>query len=202
MRRRHARCRRLAGSATGSRGFTLTEALTATAIASFACTAVLLSMTGSLMHVEHQTDGTLAIRLAQDMLQEISSKRFYDPDPSPVFGIEPDEQAANPDLQRRWVFDDIDDYDGWDRQSPEDPDGVLLGTEVDGTADARALARYAEFRRRVHVTYVKLDDHKTPAPDYWQPGVDPLLVHVTVEIEYRGRVVCKLQKLFSANELY
>ena len=176
--------------------------MAAITISSIACTAILVSMSDALMHMDDQLTRTLAMRLAQDLMNEISAKRFYDPDPLPVFGIEPDEQAGTPQEQTRWVLDDIDDYDGWERQPPENADGQPVGKDFTGADDPDALGRYADFRRRVKVAYVRLDDHKTPAPDYWQPGDDPLAVHVAVEVEHRGRVICTLRKLFTCDEQY
>jgi type II secretory pathway pseudopilin PulG len=182
-----------------ARGFTLVEALTAVSVSSIACTAVLLTMTHSLMQNSDQVTQTLAVCLAQNMMDEVSSKRFYDPDPSPSFGIEPNEQTDDPQQQTREPFDDIDDFDGWEQRPPLDLSGRVLGTQSSGQTGE---SRYAFFRRRVRVEYVRLSNHASPAPDYWMPDASSLAAHVTVEIEYKDRIVCVLHKLLTFDEQY
>jgi len=183
-------------------GFTLTEALLAVAVSSVACTAVVLTLGHSQMQHDDQVVRTLALGLARDMMEEIASQRLYDPDPDPIVGIEPDEQIADPQPQTREPFDDIDDYDGWERQPPEDAGGTAMVNDPTGATTGGGLARYADFRRRVRVQYVRLDQHDQLAPSDWTADRSPLAAHVTVEVQYRGRLVCELHKLFTFDEQY
>jgi len=173
----------------------------AVAVSSIACTAVVWTLAHSRMQHDDQMVQTLALGLARDMMEEIASRRFIDPDADPDFGTESDE-ITDPQPQLREPFDDIDDYDGWERQPPEDAGGTALVTDTTGQTPGAGLARYADFRRRVRVQYVELDRHDQPAPPDWAPDRSPLADHVTVGIPYKGRLVCRPHKLFTFDEPY
>jgi MSHA pilin protein MshD len=62
---------------------------------------------------------TIAGELAQDLLDEITSKAFEDPDlPEGSFGTEEGTRAA---------WDDVDDYDGFVQSPPTDAAGTAIG---------------------------------------------------------------------------
>ena len=84
----------------------------------------------------------IALLLAKQMMEEIQSKAYEDPNQTPVlFGLEPGENAP------RKNFDDVDDYAGIDENPPQYPDGTLMdGNE--GRPD------YQNFRRQVIVQNV------------------------------------------------
>ena len=84
----------------------------------------------------------IALLSAKQIMEEIQSKAYEDPNQTPVlFGLEPGE------IGPRINFDDIDDYDGWDENPPQYPDGTILNGE-NGTPD------YKNFRRQVKVENV------------------------------------------------
>ncbi len=87
-------------------------------------------------------DERIALLLAKQMMEEIQSKAYEDPNQTPVlFGLEPGENAP------RINFDDIDDYNDWDKNPPQYPDGTILNGENE-------TPNYQDFRRQVVVENV------------------------------------------------
>jgi Tfp pilus assembly protein PilV len=67
-------------------------------------------------------------QLAQDLMAEILSQDYADPeDGVDSFGLSSDESAAGD----RSLFDDVDDYDGWSATPPELQDGTVM-SDLDG----------------------------------------------------------------------
>jgi len=95
----------------------------------------------------------VALLLAKQMMEEIQSKAYEDPNQTPVlFGLEPGENAP------RINFDDIDDYAGWDENPPQYPDG----TSMDGN---EGRPDYQNFRRQVIVKNVDDIDYSLTRGD-------------------------------------
>jgi len=93
-------------------------------------------------NVEKMKEERIALLLAKQMMEEIQSKAYEDPNQTPVlFGLEPGENA--PCIN----FDDIDDYNDWDENPPQYPDG----TSMDGNGGG---PDYQDFRRQVVVENV------------------------------------------------
>ena len=92
-------------------------------------------------YIDEMREERVALFLAKQMMEEIQSKAFEDPDGTPLFGPEGGESAP------RENFDDVDDYDGWDQNPPQYPNGDVLNGQG-GTPD------YSEFRRKVVVENV------------------------------------------------
>jgi len=89
----------------------------------------------------------IAFFLAKQMMEEIQSKAYEDPNQTPVsFGLEPGENAP------RINFDDIDDYDDWDKNPPHYSDGTILNGENE-------TPNYQVFRRQVEVKNVDNSDY-------------------------------------------
>ena len=87
-------------------------------------------------------DERIALLLAKQMMEEIQSKAYEDPNQTPVlFGLETGEHAP------RINFDDIDDYNDWDENPPQYADGTILNGENE-------TPNYQEFRRQVIVENV------------------------------------------------
>ena len=92
-------------------------------------------------------DKRIALLLAKQMMEEIQSKAYEDPNQTPVlFGLEPGENEP------RINFDDIDDYNGCDENPPQYPGGTILNGENE-TPD------YQDFRRQVVVENVTDSDY-------------------------------------------
>lgn len=121
----------------GRRGFTLVEAVVCSLIVAIALTAALRTVAASRMAESRTAEHSRAVALASDLMAEILSKFYEDPDGGLiVFGPELLEFA-------RSQFDDVDDYDGLSESTPVLSDG----TPIDGATG---------WRRKVKVTWVAL----------------------------------------------
>ncbi len=106
-------------------------------------------------------DRGIAKGLADDLMAEILSTAYSDPDGSAVFGLETGETAP------RANFDDVDDFNGWNQQPPK-------------TADGTTIADRANYRRRVTVERV-VPTNPTQATAGTDQGAKR--IHVTVECD-------------------
>lgn len=171
-------------------GFSLMESLVAVSITSVACTAVMLSMGQSVMDNGDVVNRTVAVELARDLMDEVSTRRFLDAEPGATFGLEADE-ATSP--QVRATFDDVDDYHGWVSRPPQEVDGaVLTAGGVSGETKA-----FADYGREVTVSYVANADHRQVV----EAGQSDF-ARVTVTVTHKAQVVYELRKLFSYDEQY
>ena len=152
-------------------GFTLAEALLAAVVLAVAVAAVTVPFSAAAR--TEQADGrrTLAVSLAREMMEEILTKPFGDPQGSSDPGPEPGEVS-------RGLFDNIDDYDGY----TEAPGGIeSFDGEVIDVPEAVGLSRH------VSATYVHVSGQN--------PGDDPTFIRVDVEVRYRGQPVVALSRL-------
>jgi len=94
--------------------------------------------------------------LARQLLVEVLTAAYVDPNGAPVFGPETGETT-------RADFDDVDDYNGWSECPPRRQDGT-------------AMADLAGWRRSVSVQYVNVDNPDQVA------GSDTGLKRVTVTV--------------------
>ncbi len=122
------------------RGFSYAEILVSAVILAILAVSALklfgnIGISANLVHKYNIAD-----KLALDMINEIMTKHYRDPQYPDNVGVESNENNAN-----RLDFDDIDDYDGWDKSPPQYPDGT---TYTDCPA----------FERKVKVVYVDPDD--------------------------------------------
>mgnify|MGYP006969427694 CR=1 FL=1 len=123
------------------------------------------SVGARLRHQALLADHQQAHRLAEQLLAEVLEHRYADPDATPVFGPETSESGGT-----RSVFDDVDDFDGWDQTGPVDRDGA-------------ALANVALWRRTVGVAYVPTDDMTGSS------GSDQGLKRITVNVYHGGQLI-------------
>ncbi|MGB7346807.1 MAG: hypothetical protein WBD20_21475 [Pirellulaceae bacterium] len=87
-------------------------------------TILLVSITASanlMRNSNHANTASQAHELAGLLLDEISSQAFADSEANSIYGIEPDEDAAN-----RMTFDDADDYDQYEQTPPTFRDGQAI----------------------------------------------------------------------------
>jgi MSHA pilin protein MshD len=153
------------------RGFTLAEALLAAAILAMAITAITMPFaTGA---ASEQLDGrqTLAVALAQEMIEEILAKPFDDPQGASSPGPEGGETS-------RSRFDNIDDYHLYTETPGHIADGS--GTVITGPA-ANGLSRHvtAEY------VYVAGQDTGQPAD----------FIRITVEVRHDNTPLITLTRL-------
>jgi MSHA pilin protein MshD len=114
---------------------TLVECLVATTILSATLLAVSYTVVAGNQNAIAADRASRAARVARDILEEVSSKAYQDPDQTPVFGPEPGEIA-------RAQYDDVDDYNGY---------AVTAGQLVDATGSLY-LAEDQVFSVSVAVT--------------------------------------------------
>lgn len=81
--------------------------------------------------------------LADEMMREMRSKAFEDPQTPATFGPEEGTVRRN--------YDDVDDYDGWTRSPPDTIEGI-------------AMTQYAGYRIRVTVVNVTQSDLNPAVP--------------------------------------
>lgn len=160
------------------RGLSLVEALVAVTVTTVAGAALLTSIGAAVQSSTLGVRSAVARGLAEQMMDEISAKRF----PSP---LDPSPSGAT-----RSTFDDIDDYDGWSASPPEDETGRPLGTE--GTIRGRDWSRphqlrpapgfLERFTRRVEVERVEPDG----ASRWRAASRDTEYRRVTVRVDFRN----------------
>lgn len=131
-----------------TRGFTLLEVLIAIVIFTVGVVILLAAISTMIRSSSDIENIDVATNLTRDLIDEILGKGFDDPDGG-AFGLEEAEPRSN--------FDDVDDYDGWSKNPPEDVDG----TSYDGTA---SQPNYSIFTRAVTVENVPEDNFDTETP--------------------------------------
>jgi len=153
------------------KGFTLMEALLAAVVLAMAVTAIISPFTSGVLNDQADARRTLAVSLAQEMVEEILSKPFNDPQGASAVGPDPGEQG-------RSEFDNVDDYDGY-----EEPAGAIVNFADKVVADPAALG----LSRHVTARYVYVSGQDVAA--------DPTFVRVIVEMRYKGESIVSLTRL-------
>ncbi len=168
------------------RGFSLIEALIALSITSIAGSVLLLSVQSSLDTTIEAVEQTIADGVAQQVVDEILTKRYVGPAENPLTGIL---GALNNELQNLGtsLFDDTDDFAGFIAQPLPDQYGEMLGTGNDNGGlrpqNFRIRGDYFQnWRVRVEVYHVNADNHlaiSTSATNF-------RMIEVTVELMRTG----------------
>ena len=159
-----------------SSGFTLLEALISAVVLAMAITAITMPFTVGAQNEQADGRRTLAVSLAQEMMEEILAKPFSDPQDDSQGGPEPGESS-------RSLYDNIDDYDGYieSEGNIKDYNGVVIDEPA-----AVGLSR------NVAATYVYISGQDT--------SEDPTFIRVTVEVKYRDQTTVTLTRLvYAAN---
>jgi len=104
-------------------GFTLVEVVVAIFILGVGLASVLSLMSHILPLHGQSADATVALSLAQQLLAEMDTQPFEDPDETAAFGLEPGELPGD---GTRAAFDDVDDYSGWAATPPVDRAGLAI----------------------------------------------------------------------------
>jgi prepilin-type N-terminal cleavage/methylation domain-containing protein len=128
------------GFASARRGITLIESVISLAIVGVVLVAALQTVAASARFRAQRGERELGMAMAEDLMGEILSVSFEEPDGTPVFGREAGEADTD-----RVSWDDVDDYDGWSASPPVRRDG----TPVPGAT---------EWTRSVSVVYVDVVD--------------------------------------------
>lgn len=177
------------------RGFTLIETLIAISLLAIVVGAVTLSLVGSLQATQENEDLAIAEGLAQDLMNEILNCRYCEPGASPYdLYLRPGPSEKTPGT--REMFDDIDDYNGWVEEPPQDRWGIPLGRE-NGSGGQRPTAAFAPslegFRREVTVSYVSPQNLSQALP--FGTATAFRRIEVIVSRRYPNNIVRQLVKL-------
>jgi len=152
-------------------GITVLEALLATVVLAAAAATVIMPFAAGARCTAEDARLTVAVDLAEALMEEILSKPFSDPN-----GSEAGETG-------RSNWDDMDDYNGYSEGQGQI--SSFDGVAVDDSATVN-LTRQAT----VQGVYVAGQD----------TGEDPTFLRITVEVKYRGETVVELSRLAYANE--
>lgn len=104
-------------------GVAMIEAVLSTIVISLMVVASLRTLSATRAGQVDAEARLLATHLAAELMSEIISQAYLEPDGVPVFGPEPSEQTAAL-TQGRSAFNDVDDYHRWEETPPQDRDGT------------------------------------------------------------------------------
>lgn len=155
-----------------ARGFSLVEAVIATAIVGGLLVAALTGVGATARTRQINADNATGLRLAQDLLDEVVAKPYFDPEESATLGREVGEDA-------RASFDDVDDYDALVDDPPTTP-------------DARAITTQRGWKREVLVRWATRADIDADAKD------DEGIKRVEIFVSRNGKPICSLVALRTA----
>jgi MSHA pilin protein MshD len=182
-------------------GFTLAEALLAVMLTAVSGSALLLGIAAALDTTETVVDRTVALGLAERLMDEISTARWSESDASPyptVLGPESGEAVGS----SRTSFDDLDDYNGLDEQPPRDRWGFALGSG-DGAGGQRSAAlqvpaaQIARWRQLVEVYYVSETDGTSRLASGQTSDLRAVEVRVYATADgFDDRLVADLRRIF------
>lgn len=158
------------------RGLTLLESMLASVVLAISVFAITLPFTMGVRNEEAQQRQTVAVALAEELMEEILSKPFSDPQGGCKPGPEKGEKS-------RALFDNIDDYDGLDEQAETIADCT---GEVISDPAARGLSRH------VTTEYVYVSGQQTDEA--------PTFIRVTVEVRYENTPLVTLTRLTYSQE--
>ncbi len=148
--------------------FTLVEALVAISITAIAASVLLLGVHASVQTTEEALKQTIALGMAEQLLDEVLGARYHDADADDGHEINLGPSGWEGQGSGRERYDDVDDYNGVRAEPPEDLWGIELGTD-DGEGDARhpsfrVPAGFLDhWRQEIDVYYVGAPDFTTPS---------------------------------------
>lgn len=157
-------------------GYTLIEATISTLIVGVTLVASLHAVTVSRLGLQHVGEQGRGMLLAQDLLAEIMEQAYADAAYGlGSVGLGSDEIGDG----SRALWDDVDDYDGWQASPPQSKDGTELTWAPD-------------YERSVEVVWVEPTDFNQVAAD--ETGIK----RITVTVKHEGSVVAQLVALRTA----
>lgn len=154
-----------------ARGMTLLEALLASTILAGCAFAVTMPFTAAAQNDQVQERWSLATCLAQEMMEEILSRPFKDPQGATACGPDYGESS-------RLQFDNVDDYHNYNESA---------GRICDVSAAPCTSSAAAGLTRHVTVEYVYLSGQQTQG--------SPTFARVTVEIRHQDQPIITLTRL-------
>jgi len=146
----------------------------ATVVLAIAAAGVLLPFASGAKVRAEGLRRTLAAKLAADLMEEITTRPFHDPDGSVYdYNLGPDTgETAAVD------FDNIDDFHGYSESQ---------GQIKDATGTAFTDPAYAKFSRDVSCDYVYVSQQSGEG--------EPNFIRVTVRVCYDGREIIAMNRL-------
>ena len=182
--------------------FTLIEAMISTSITVVAGSAVLLGIASSMKSTSDVLNQTVAAGMAQQLMDEIAGQLFCQ-DPTNPYQYPRTPNAYELAGAGRERFNDIDDYNGFTSQPPEDRWGVALGND-DGQGGTRnplfrlAAANFANWRQTVLVYYVDPINLSQALPAGQASACRAVEVRIYFDDPLRGqRLLSSLRRVFS-----
>ncbi|KPL21708.1 MAG: hypothetical protein AMJ75_09455 [Phycisphaerae bacterium SM1_79] len=158
------------------RGFTLAEALMATVVLAIAAAGVLLPFASGARVRAEGMHRTLGAKLASDLMEEIITKPFLDPDGSAYdYHLGPDSGEI--------TFDNIDDFHGYSESQ---------GQIRDASGGVFTDRSYARFSRDVSCQYATVPQ-QPPQSEPEQCN----FIRVTVQVYYSGKKIATIDRLVS-----
>jgi prepilin-type N-terminal cleavage/methylation domain-containing protein len=156
------------------RGFTLAEAMLAIVVLGIAAAGVLLPFSSGAAVQAEGMRRTLGAKLAGDLMEQITTLPFHDPDGSAYYYNEgPD--AGEATLED---FDNIDDFDGYTE---------LQGQVKDSSGMVFTDLNYIKFDRDASCNYVYVpQESQLHTPEY---------ILITVRVYYDGREIAAINRL-------
>jgi prepilin-type N-terminal cleavage/methylation domain-containing protein len=145
------------------RGFTLAEALMAAVVLGIAAAGVLLPFSSGAAARAEGMRRTLGAKLAGDLIEQIITKPFLDPNGS-VYDYNPGPDAEDTS------FDNIDDYHGYSETE---------GQVKDAAGAVYTDSNYAKFSRDVSCEYVYVPQESGAG--------EPVFIRVTVQVRWNNR---------------
>lgn len=161
----------MATPAKHTTAFTLLEALVACSLLAVAIIGITVPFVAAVRSEQVDANNTSASRLAQELMEEILSKKFTDATSSPKNGPEPGETD-------RFTYDSINDYDAY-YEAP----GQIRNYLGQAISDPSTTG----LSRKVSVTYVYVSGQDT--------SKSASFARVVVEIRYYDQLVLKLTRL-------
>lgn len=153
-------------------GFSLIEVSVSTLLVGLIVVGAMRCFSATAQTGQAATDQTLAVLLAEELMEEILQQGYAEPDGAVEFGIDDGEFADN-----RQTWDDVDDYDDWSRCPPADPEGSPL------TDDS--------WTRAVTVVQVHAEDLSQVVADSNDTGVKL----ISVKVHRNGRQLVDLRSI-------
>lgn len=151
-------------------GFTLLEALLASAVLAMAIAAITMPFTASVQQQRFDARRSSAVTLAQEMMEEILSKSF---------SVQGEPSVPGPETgETRMTFDHFDDYDGY-----IEPAGQLIDSQGQPITDIAAEG----LSRHVTASYVYVSGQATSG--------DPTFIRIVVEVKHQQDVLVRLTRL-------
>jgi MSHA pilin protein MshD len=146
-------------------GLSLMEVVASTMIVGLMAVAALNALGAATRTSESIGNRAVAMGLADELMSEILQAEYGEPSGAASLGPDSGELGGP-----RSVFDDVDDYDGWNESPPRYRDGTVMPDR-------------ASWRHRVEVDYVLSTDTTQTV------GSDQGVKRIRVVIEYRDQIL-------------